>query len=126
MPHQEHTKTDLNYLAPWIKGQVVSVYCKGRDRPMTGLYVCAVYPHILVCRANGSTHLFPQGNICCIRYSPDAEPARNPDHPLHSAVRQKDGHPFAGGREAYRNTAWEVMRRIAQVGGVEQPLRDIR
>ena len=95
MPYQEHTKTDLSYMAALIKGQVISVYLKGRLKPMTGCYVCAVYPHLLVCRANGSTHLFPQGNICCIRYSPDAEPARNPNHPLHTAVRQKDGHHFA-------------------------------
>lgn len=86
----------------WIIGQQISVYLRGRDKPMTELTVCAVYPSVLIARANSSTHLIPAQAIITIRYMPDSEPGRNVQHPLHHKVAQKGTQPINGSRHIPR------------------------
>ncbi|MBA7618446.1 hypothetical protein ES703_25772 [subsurface metagenome] len=89
----------LKAIAGWLKGCQIAVYVRGRQKPMTGLSVCGVYPSVLVCRANSSTHLIPREQIVTIRFMPDSEPGRNVNHPLHSLVAQKGTQPINGSRE---------------------------
>jgi len=76
-------------VAPWIRGRQISVYLRGRDKPMTGLTVCAVYPSVIVARWNSSTHLIPIVAIVAIRFAPDCDPVRDRDHQLHTNVSLK-------------------------------------
>jgi len=89
----------LASIAPYIRGCQIAVYLRGRDKPMTELTVCAVYPHLLLCRANNSTHLINPENVLCVRFAPDSEPGRNVNHPLHDQVQQKGQQPISGQRD---------------------------
>ena len=89
----------LKAIAPYIRGRQIAVYLRGRDKPITELTVCAVYPGVLVCRANSSTHLINPDNILFARFAPDSEPGRDPTHSLHSTVQQKGQQPISGTRE---------------------------
>lgn len=89
----------LAAIAGYIRGQQIAVYLRGRDGPITELTVCGVYPNLLLCRANSSTHLINPENILFIRFAPDSEPGRHPNHKLHSLVAQKGGQPISGSRE---------------------------
>ena len=98
-PPTDQVHTFLRYAAPWIRDCQIAVYLQGRQKPMTELTVCGVYAHILVARANSSTHLIPTDKIVTIRFAPDSEPGRNPNHPLHSTVRRKGQQRIPGDRE---------------------------
>jgi len=82
----QNLKSFLTDVAPWIRGCQIAVYLHGREKPMTGLTVAHVGPRVLVARWNSSTHLIPLHSIACIRFSPDSEPCRNLNHPLHSTL----------------------------------------
>jgi len=99
MSQDQHPKTFLEAVTPYIKGCQISVYLLGRQAPMTELTVCDIYPHVLVARANSSTHLINPVHISAIRFANDCEPGRNPDHPLYNVVAQKPGGRLAGGRD---------------------------
>lgn len=99
MNDKQHPSTFLASVATHIKHAQISVYLIGRQPPMTELTVCGVFPHLLVARANGSTHLINPAHISCIRFAPDSEPGRNINHPLYSAVAQHTGGVLRGGRE---------------------------
>lgn len=79
-------KTFLQLVAPWIKGCQISVYVHGREKPLTGVTVCAVFPGVLIGRWSNSTHLIPLDAITYIRFMPDCDPCRQPPHPLHDTV----------------------------------------
>jgi len=100
MPTTRDHNLYLAAIAHHIRGCQIAVYLRGRDKPMTELTVCGVYPHLLLCRANNSTHLINPENILCVRFAPDSEPGRDPNHPLHNQVQQKGTQPIAGSRES--------------------------
>lgn len=88
MPNNHKTmKTFLESVAPWIRGYQLSVYLRGRDKPVTGVTVCSVQPGVLIGRWNSSTHLIPLEAIAYIRFAPDCDPCRDPAHPLHELVQ---------------------------------------
>jgi len=97
MPNNNTHKPDFaKAIAPWVRGKQISVYLRGRQTPMTGLTVCAVYPSVLVARWQSSTHLINNEAIVAIRFSPDCDPVRDRNHPLHSNVtlpRDTDSRP---------------------------------
>lgn len=97
-PPKDHNRY-LAAIAGYIRGKQIAVYLRGRDKPITELTVCGVYPNLLLCRANSSTHLVNPENILFIRFAPDSEPGRDVNHSLHSAVSQKGGQPISGQRE---------------------------
>lgn len=99
MPPPKDHNLYLAAIAGHIRGRQIAVYLRGRDGPITELTVCGVYPHLLLCRANSSTHLINPENILFIRFAPDSEPGRDPTHPLHAAVAQKGDRPISGTRE---------------------------
>jgi len=76
----------LDSIRPYIRGRQISIYLVGREKPMTRLTVCAVFPLVIVARWNSSTHLIPWHNISAIRFSPDCDPCRDINHPLHDMV----------------------------------------
>lgn len=80
-------KTFLDTIRPWIQGEQISLYLEGRVKPVTGVTVCSVSPGVLVGRWNSSTHLIPLDKILYVRFSPDSDPCRRPEHPLHNAVQ---------------------------------------
>lgn len=82
-------KTFASTIAPWVTGRQISVYLSGRTAPMTGLTVIQCQDPVLIARWNSSTHLIPLRAIVAIRFAPDAEPCRNPDHPLSSVVNRR-------------------------------------
>jgi len=87
MPDNNNHKPDFaRAVAPWIRGKQIAVYLRGREKPMTGLTVCAVYPSVIVARWNSSTHLINNEAIIAIRFAPDCDPTRDRDHPLHANV----------------------------------------
>lgn len=93
-------KTFLESVAPWIRGYQLSVYVRGREKPVTGLTVCSVQAGVLIGRWNSSTHLIPLDAIAYIRFAPDCDPCREPKHPLHDLVQShrpgdRRGHPPA-------------------------------
>jgi len=88
MPNNNKSpKTFLQEVAPWIRGHQLSVYVRGREKPLTGVTVCAVQPGVLIGRWNSSTHLIPLEAITYIRFAPDCDPCRDPTHPLHDTVQ---------------------------------------
>jgi len=88
MPNNNKTpKTFLENVAPWIRGHQLSIYVRGRDKPLTGVTVCLVQPGVLIGRWNSSTHLIPLEAITYIRFAPDCDPCRDPKHPLHDTVQ---------------------------------------
>jgi len=99
MNQNQHAKTFIEAVTPHIKGRQISVYLLGRQPPMTELTVCAVDPHVLIARANNSTHLINPAHISAIRFAPDSEPGRQINHPLHSLVAQVAGGMLKGGRD---------------------------
>lgn len=86
----DNNKPDyVHAVAPWIRGRQIAVYLRGREKPMTGLTVCAVYPSVIVARWNSSTHLIANDQIIAIRFSGDCDPVRDRDHPLHRTTALK-------------------------------------
>jgi len=89
MTNNNHSPDFARAVAPWIRGRQVSIYLRDRQKPMTALTVCAVYPSVIVARWNSSTHLIPNDAIVAIRFAPDCDPTRDRDHPLHTNVTLK-------------------------------------
>lgn len=86
MNKNNHKPDYAKAIAPWIRGKQIAVYLRGRQAPMTGLTVCAIYPSVLVARWNSSTHLINNEAIVAIRFHGDCDPVRDRDHPLHANV----------------------------------------
>ena len=61
-------RTFLELVAPWIRGYQLSLYLRGREKPVTGVTVCSVLPGVLIGRWNSSTHLIPLDAISYIRF----------------------------------------------------------
>jgi hypothetical protein len=80
-------------LHSYTRGDQVNVYLVGREKPLTGLTVCQVTATTLIARWNSSTHLIPVSRIAFVRYAPDADPCRRPDHKLHNTVRHTGHRP---------------------------------
>lgn len=88
MPNNNKTpKTFLDRIKPWIQGEQISVYLQGRAKPVSGVTVCSVSSDVLIGRWNSSTHLIPLEAIAYIRFAPDSDPCRRPQHPLHDLVQ---------------------------------------
>jgi len=96
MNQPNHKPDFAKAIAPWVRGKQIAVYLRGREKPMTGLTVCAVYPSVLVARWESSTHLINNEAIVTIRFAPDCDPIRDRNHPLHANVslpRDTDSRP---------------------------------
>lgn len=90
MHHQaKPPKTFLDTIRPWIQGEQISIYLQGRIKPVTGVTVCSVSADVLVGRWNSSTHLIPVDKILYVRFAPDSDPCRRPEHPLHNTVQSR-------------------------------------
>ena len=88
MPTQDkRPKTFLDTIRPWIHGEQISIYLEGRIKPVTGVTVCSVSADVLIGRWNSSTHLIPLDKILYVRFAPDSDPCRRPEHPLHNTVQ---------------------------------------
>jgi len=87
MSPNKNSKTYLDSIKPWIQGEQISLYLWGRVKPVTGVTVCSVSSDVLIGRWNSSTHLIAGDKILYIRFGPDSDPCRRPDHPLHNAVQ---------------------------------------
>jgi len=97
-------RTTLQAVAPYIKGKQIAVYLRGREKPLTGLTVCHIWPNLLIARWNSSTHLIPGSQISFIRFAPDCDPCRDINHPLYEIVRTK-----------YRSTSAVSQERVTQL-----------
>lgn len=87
MNEKHPAKSFLDSIKPWIQGEQISVYLQGRVKPVTGVTVCSVSSGVLVGRWNSSTHLIPLDKILYVRFAPDSDPCRRPEHPLHNTVQ---------------------------------------
>lgn len=83
--------TFLQEVRPWIIGQTINVYVRGRAAPFSGLTVKHLTPYVLVARWRAATHLISTAQIVCIRFAEDCDPVRNPKHSLHRQVNDRPG-----------------------------------
>jgi len=126
MPNNNKSpKTYLDSIKPWIQGEQISLYLQGRVAPVTGVTVCSVSSDVLVGRWNSSTHLIAGDKILYIRFGPDSDPCRRPDHPLHNTVQshRPQGSHWQPPAKPYRSENKETVPIGDIVGAMNLPAR---